>query len=540
MERTVHLTDDILDVDITEDALTGIISESCLEADIVEFLSGFSIQPDVLESSIIEHALDVSIIENILSVEITEIGTPSQPVEAGGGYNFLAISFPSDNYNARQDTHVTITGTTMRNSGIGSGDPVITINGTSISSTPDSTDANIYRFSHTVSLDAGLNSFEIFCDNESLELTRVLNVYRDDSIDITPPETTHIISGPILGGWYTGLPSITLSAVDSETGVDQTYYRYNGGSWNTYSSPVTINAQGSVVFEYYSVDNNGNTESVKSASLNIDTLAPSTTFSISGSHYSGYWYSSSVTVMLSASDTSGVQAIYMNPDGQGYLEGSSYTFSTDGEHTLQYYAVDILGHTETVHTLVVCIDTTPVVISDVTVSISDWYQSDGPVTIHAECGEDTTGWTGQIDLSSFGGSSSASMSPDGSTGMQITFTPNKQDAVDTPELTIRDRGGNSDTANAPIFVTHEYHTQPEDLYFPAFSYVSDALVAGALFVDPANVKAEWGAGYSRAGELFYGTDFMVIDNCKIELTAKWQDDVESNSLGNMYVTVWED
>lgn len=540
MERTVHLTDDILDVAMNEGTLAGVISEPRLDVDIVEFASELDINPNSLESSIVEESLNVSIVENILVVEITEIGTPSQPVAAGGGYNFLDISFPPDDHNARQNTSIAITGMTMRNSGTGSGNPTITINGEAVASTPDPLDANIYEFSHAVALVAGLNSFEIFCDNGSLELSRTIEIYRDSSIDVTPPETTHVISGPQTNGWYTGFPNVILSATDSETGVTQTRYRYNGGAWNVYSNPVSVNTQGSVVFEYYSMDNNGNTESIKSVSFQIDTMAPVTTASISGTNYTGYWYSSSVTVDLSASDTSGVQAIYINPDGQGYVEGSTYTFSTDGEHVLSYYATDITGHSETPHTLIICIDTTPVSIQGVTVSVSDWYQSDGPVTIHAECGENTSGWTGQIDLSRFGGSSSAAMISDGTTGMQVTFTPSKQDAVDTPELIIRDRGGNSDTATAPILVTHEYHTQPEDLYFPAFSYVSDALAAGETFVDPANVKAEWGAGYSRSGELMLGTDFTIIDGCKAELTAKWKDDVESNSLGNMYITVWED
>lgn len=84
MERTVHLVDDVLDVDVAEHSVQGEIRESSFKVDIIEHTEAGAHAPDGLISHIVEEALDVSIIENILSVEITDGGVGSSaPIWCG-------------------------------------------------------------------------------------------------------------------------------------------------------------------------------------------------------------------------------------------------------------------------------------------------------------------------------------------------------------------------------------------------------------------------------------------------------------------------
>ena len=50
--------------------------------------------------------------------------------------------------------------------------------------------------------------------------------------DNTAPETTATLSGqPGDNGWYTGVVTVSLSAVDATSGVVATRYRIDGGPW---------------------------------------------------------------------------------------------------------------------------------------------------------------------------------------------------------------------------------------------------------------------------------------------------------------------
>ncbi len=84
----------------------------------------------------------------------------------------------------------------------------------------------------------------------------------------------------------------------------------------------------------------------------IDENPPTTTADISGTMGENNWYTSTVTISLSATDDhSGVDTIYYILDG-----GSTSTYtspisvSTDGNHDIEYWAVDNVGNTETSHT----------------------------------------------------------------------------------------------------------------------------------------------------------------------------------------------
>ena len=94
--------------------------------------------------------------------------------------------------------------------------------------------------------------------------------------DTIPPFTTIYFDPPKPNGnngWYTYCV-ITLKAKDNESGVNVTYYRLNDGEWNIYTNQFKIQGEGIIIIEFYSVDNAGNEEDVKSAELKLDKKAP--------------------------------------------------------------------------------------------------------------------------------------------------------------------------------------------------------------------------------------------------------------------------
>lgn len=95
------------------------------------------------------------------------------------------------------------------------------------------------------------------------------------SPDAEPPVTnltTNPTSPDGQNGWFITVPTITLSSNETST----IYYQWDSTStagWQTYST--TIDAlEGDHTIYFYSVDEAGNTEEVKSKSIKADTVAP--------------------------------------------------------------------------------------------------------------------------------------------------------------------------------------------------------------------------------------------------------------------------
>ncbi|HID23326.1 MAG TPA: hypothetical protein EYP14_13135, partial [Planctomycetaceae bacterium] len=93
--------------------------------------------------------------------------------------------------------------------------------------------------------------------------------------DIDPPYTTDDYDGL----WHRYDVLVTLTAIDNGTGVYATYYRIDGGAWQT-GNNVTIHAwanhtnDGNHTIEYYSEDWARNNETVRSVTVHIDTTPP--------------------------------------------------------------------------------------------------------------------------------------------------------------------------------------------------------------------------------------------------------------------------
>jgi len=107
-------------------------------------------------------------------------------------------------------------------------------------------------------------------------------------------------------------------------------------------------------------DKQGNND--KAVGVGCDGTAPVTTITLNPSAPNGAngWYVSNVVFTLKATDDmSGVGSIMYRIDGGSAVPYSSgVTISTDGNHTIGYYAVDKVGNTETEKSVAVHVDKT--------------------------------------------------------------------------------------------------------------------------------------------------------------------------------------
>ena len=151
------------------------------------------------------------------------------------------------------------------------------------------------------------------------------------------------------GGVYNTAQSVTLNCDDGTgSGCAATYYTTDGitptADSAKYSSAISISDN--TVLNYFSVDNFGNSETVKTESYIFDTIPPTTTPSVPGGSYQ-----SIQTVELACDDGtgSGCKKTYYTKDGSEPTTASSlYSFAISISSTtnLKYFSVDNAGNSE--------------------------------------------------------------------------------------------------------------------------------------------------------------------------------------------------
>jgi hypothetical protein len=199
--------------------------------------------------------------------------------------------------------------------------------------------------------------------------------------DSTPPVTTD--NAPT--SWVNKDVTVNLNATDNDggSGVADTYYTLDGGSQQSGTS-VNVSGEGVHTLTYWSVDNNGNTETQHTVNVKIDETAPITTDNTPTG-----WVNKDVTINLNATDKggSGVADTYYTLDGGSQQSGTSVNLTAEGTHTIEYWSVDNAGNAESHHTATVNIDKTAPVTALSTNPNSPngkngWYTSDVQVSLN--------------------------------------------------------------------------------------------------------------------------------------------------------------
>ncbi|MBI5234371.1 MAG: hypothetical protein HY880_08450, partial [Deltaproteobacteria bacterium] len=91
--------------------------------------------------------------------------------------------------------------------------------------------------------------------------------------DLTPPVTDISLSGTQgSDGWYSTSVTVTLTSSDGgdSSGVDKTWYSFNGSAWSQYTGPFVLDTDGANRVYYYSIDRAGNSETAKSREVKIN------------------------------------------------------------------------------------------------------------------------------------------------------------------------------------------------------------------------------------------------------------------------------
>jgi hypothetical protein len=187
--------------------------------------------------------------------------------------------------------------------------------------------------------------------------------------DTTAPTSSVSCNGGACGsGSYAGPVTVTMSGSDTGgSGLEAIRYTTDGStptiSSNVYTAPLTVSATTTV--KYRAWDNAGNVEPTNSQLIQVsapDTTPPTSSIVCNGSVCSSGWYSSAVTVTLSATDdASGVAAIRYTTDGSDPTSSSTlYTgpFAVSATSTVKYRAWDNAGNVEPAESQLIRIDTT--------------------------------------------------------------------------------------------------------------------------------------------------------------------------------------
>jgi hypothetical protein len=149
-------------------------------------------------------------------------------------------------------------------------------------------------------------------------------------------------------GWYTHAVRVSISALDTLSGVAKTEYSLDGGStWQSYTTPVTFNQDGKYTLSYRSTDHAGNVEEAKTVSLNLDSSAPQADLTQSGNSVGDVAADAEFTFELSSRDSmSGVLDQELTLDGIVIANGQVIPAGSlaVGTHTIAYRVTDVAGH----------------------------------------------------------------------------------------------------------------------------------------------------------------------------------------------------
>ncbi|TQL58586.1 chitobiase/beta-hexosaminidase C-terminal domain-containing protein [Rarobacter faecitabidus] len=161
------------------------------------------------------------------------------------------------------------------------------------------------------------------------------------------------------GGTYNTAVSLTITATDNRTVNPAREYRINGGSWTSYTSPVSLSASGTFSVEARATDEAGNISEVRSWNGVLalpggpDTTKPTVAISSNpAAPGASGKYTSAVTVTATAHDDSGVLPTiqYRINNGTWSTYFQPIVFTSNGTYRVDVKATDGAGNVSDVKT----------------------------------------------------------------------------------------------------------------------------------------------------------------------------------------------
>ena len=154
--------------------------------------------------------------------------------------------------------------------------------------------------------------------------------------------------------------TVTLTAQDTDSGVAAIAYRVGGGSWQGYRAPFTVDGVRDV--EFQATDRAGNVSTAQRITVPLvpDRTGPSVTATTRPSRPTGSngWYSSAVSVLVTASDPAGVATREFRIEGGPWRTYTGPIPIRDGVSKVWFRATDSWGNRSLPGLLTVKRDTT--------------------------------------------------------------------------------------------------------------------------------------------------------------------------------------
>jgi Chitobiase/beta-hexosaminidase C-terminal domain len=168
------------------------------------------------------------------------------------------------------------------------------------------------------------------------------------TVDLEAPESSHKVSGDIMGDIYAPTAIIELASKDKLAGVAAIKFKFNDEAYQTYTGPIKLTAikEGEHTLTYYGIDQVSNKEVEKSFTFYLDKTSPSIVAEVVGDQHQNrgrVFISSRTNMRLTAADEkAGVMKVYYTIDGgveRLYTEPFPLVKS-EGTHIIKFFAID--------------------------------------------------------------------------------------------------------------------------------------------------------------------------------------------------------
>jgi len=203
----------------------------------------------------------------------------------------------------------------------------------------------------------------------NLEILQSIDVYLDNQ----SPAIDLSVGNPKQGfnpTYVTSSTEFSIQATDySGSGIHSVEYNVDGGGWEPYVSPFTIDGAGSHDLSYRSIDNLGNTNELEALIFGDDS-PPQTdiSFDMNITIDGVVYVTLSSQIWLNSTDSgSGVQDTWYSVDGVYWTEYTGQFTVPIGSAMIYYYSVDNLGNIETTKSMSLLMGNgTPIITSEPT------------------------------------------------------------------------------------------------------------------------------------------------------------------------------